>query len=341
MEAEETKADDPGRRTAAISKVAFGMFMLTVAFVGFCKTFQIYPPKHIFKYIFLLPPIAFFLSIGALFIKNTNRLLPVITILVVAVLGAPSVIHLVKTWRNNPIIPQKMSPAGQPSAGKADYKPLHRAIRDGNLEEIRKILDSGGDPNARDSLNQTALEKAIETGNVQTVKLLLDKGAEVDARIGHFGGGTALMVAALHGHVDIAEILVEQGAAIERKNDLGMSPAFFAAASGELPMLTWLHKNGANLNVTNAEGRPIIHRAGSAEVLEYLIDNGVDIHSRDRNGNTILHFHVTASVVRKAIELGADLDAKNNDGKTPMETASLDSVKKALREGRANLSAQN
>ena len=322
--------------TAGLSKTAFGMLMITVLFVVFCKVFQIYPPKHIFKWIFVLPPFAFVLSVIALFIKDTNRILPVITIVVVMVFEAPVVVQVVKTLRSDPIFSQSVSLLVSPSSNYTSYRTLHNAIGNQDLEEISMILNNGGDPNSKNGIGQSALERAIETGNAETVKLLLAGGAKVNASTGSMGQ-TALLVAAFHGNVEIANLLVRQGATIEHKNQMGMTPAFAAALSGQLSMLTWLHNNGANLDVTDADGRPIIHRAGSAEVLTYLVENGIDIQSSDKNGNTILHSHVTASVVRQAIKLGADLDAKNNAGLTPMETAHLDSVKKALREGRAEL----
>jgi ankyrin repeat protein len=66
--------------------------------------------------------------------------------------------------------------------------PLHTAIAAGNLDEVRRLLDAGADPNARISMFgvdlRTPLSVAFydwpgaEAGSAEVVRLLLQTGAD-------------------------------------------------------------------------------------------------------------------------------------------------------------------
>ena len=101
------------------------------------------------------------------------------------------------------------SPSVTPFAGT----PLHLAAAAGNASRVRRLLEAGGDPNARDSvIGTTPLHLAAGYGgSVDVVRLLLDAGADPNARE-DLVGGTPLHVAAHWGYLDIARLLVEAGA---------------------------------------------------------------------------------------------------------------------------------
>lgn len=319
--------------TTRLSKIAAGFFLITILFIVFVKVTNIAPPRHIFKYIFLFPYFALVLSLISVFKRETNRTLPIITIIVVVVFQAPIFINALSNRRGGTVIVTGKRSDFKIITGKSDYRPLHKAIIKGNLEGLEAALKSGIDPNARNRLSQSALEIATEKGNVEVVKLLIDAGADATAESDSIQN-KPLILAATFGYVEIASVLIENGARLEQRDKLfGVTPVYAASTAANIEMVKWLHEKGAKLDVTNKRGWPITHKAGSADVLAYLVRNGIDINERDPLGNTILHNHVTASVIRKAIELGADLKAKNNEGKTPLEKAYFDSVKKALSDG--------
>lgn len=55
----------------------------------------------------------------------------------------------------------------------------------GHEEVVRLLLDSGGNPSARNKQHQTALHWAAASGNAKIVRLLLDRGADLNARDVH------------------------------------------------------------------------------------------------------------------------------------------------------------
>jgi uncharacterized protein len=79
-------------------------------------------------------------------------------------------------------------------AAKPGLTRLMRASAKGDVDEIRRQLSSGADPNAQDSSGWTALMYATQTDRPEAIKLLLDAGATPNTR--SYLGQTALMAAA-------------------------------------------------------------------------------------------------------------------------------------------------
>ena len=92
--------------------------------------------------------------------------------------------------------------------------PIYVAAREGNLEEIRRLLKSGTDVNiTSEYLGRTALHWAVQSKHKDVVELLISSGASIDVKAKD--NRTPLHFAAEHGPKDIAELLIEGGADIE------------------------------------------------------------------------------------------------------------------------------
>ncbi|MEZ0345545.1 MAG: ankyrin repeat domain-containing protein [Infirmifilum sp.] len=88
---------------------------------------------------------------------------------------------------------------------------LHKAASRGDLREVKRLLDSGADPNTRDWLSgETPLHKAAANGQFDIAKLLLDHGADPNAPDKY--GRTPLYHAAANGQFRVARLLLERGA---------------------------------------------------------------------------------------------------------------------------------
>jgi ankyrin repeat protein len=95
------------------------------------------------------------------------------------------------------------------------WTPLHYAAHNGDAGTINTLTRNGADPNAPDKGGMTALILASGRRNSRTdapeaVKALLAAGAGADAQDNN--GITALMEAAMRGHVESARVLLAAGA---------------------------------------------------------------------------------------------------------------------------------
>ena len=79
-------------------------------------------------------------------------------------------------------------------AGNSNSQLLINAAKDGNEEEVKRILQlPETEINSRDSQGKTALIWAAYTGNEEIVQLLLEKFADVKVKAND--GSTALLLA--------------------------------------------------------------------------------------------------------------------------------------------------
>ncbi|HZP47259.1 MAG TPA: ankyrin repeat domain-containing protein [Vicinamibacterales bacterium] len=110
--------------------------------------------------------------------------------------------------------------------------PLMAAARAGDVAEMRRLLDAGADPYARDLTNGwTALFHAIHTRQPEAVRLLLDRGVSPNqgAR-----ATTALMLAAMDPDPAMVELLLARGADPHRRGMWGATALTCAVSGGAL-----------------------------------------------------------------------------------------------------------
>merc|ERR1712129_479001 len=84
------------------------------------------------------------------------------------------------------------------------------AAANGCVDIYRDLLDAVADPNALDRQNHTALLNAARGQHVETVALLVTCAADVSVCVR--GSDTPLHVAASHGGLPMADLLVRLGA---------------------------------------------------------------------------------------------------------------------------------
>ena len=130
-----------------------------------------------------------------------------------------------------------------------DRTDLFDAASDGNVEEVKKLLEKGADPNAQDGYGDTPLHKAASGGRVDVVKLLLERGA--DPNIQDKDGNTPLHKAAYNGHVRVVKLLLERGADPNIKDKYGDTLLHWAASRGRVDVVKLLLEHGADPTVKN------------------------------------------------------------------------------------------
>jgi ankyrin repeat protein len=196
---------------------------------------------------------------------------------------------------------------------------LFDAIRKGDAAEVRALL--ADDPKLAQARNQdgaTPALWAVYTRHAELAPIVLgarepdffeacalgrrDRAAELlqhDPRLadGYSGDGfTGLGLAVFFGHFEIARMLVESGADVNRpsRNSIRVSPLHSAVESGSIPLLDLLLSHGAK-----------------PDAVEFL--EATPLHSAAARGNR--------EMVRKLLAAGADRNRKNKDGKTAADLA--------------------
>ncbi|WP_194715371.1 ankyrin repeat domain-containing protein [Noviherbaspirillum soli] len=169
-----------------------------------------------------------------------------------------------------------------------------------------------------------ALLAACIRGDQQAVRALLWEGEEVNVRDHH--GLTALDHALDHKQFIIAEILAAAGAVWTRpRNDV--TAMLIPAVSANLPnLLRYALDAGADITVTDRDGRMPLHHAvlGMRHAFLPCLANLRTAAHADALGNTPLHLAVLAGnepALKALLVWRAALNARNQDGSTALSCA--------------------
>ena len=98
-----------------------------------------------------------------------------------------------------------------------------------------------------------SITKAAQDGNIGAVKQHLAAGTDIELKCTGCGS-TALGHAAKHGHNEIAELLIENGADVSAKSLKGLTPLHYAAANGHKEIAELLIAKGADVNAKSEDG---------------------------------------------------------------------------------------
>jgi ankyrin repeat protein len=171
------------------------------------------------------------------------------------------------------------------SANPGGETALMTASKTGNVDAVKLLLDHGASINMKESQRgQTALMWAVLENHPDVVKLLLARGADINAQtkveipdgtsgkpeaksgdIGAHGPGmyrgravpspsggiTALHFAARDGNLEMARILVEAGAHLDRPSANGTRPMVVAIINNHIELALNLLEKGADANAAD------------------------------------------------------------------------------------------
>lgn len=209
---------------------------------------------------------------------------------------------------------------GRLQAAPSSKKPA--TVLDANLSEVSLVAVEAKE---RDD----ALLKAAETGDLPAVKKLLKEGAHVDAL--NTDGWSPLIFAAQGGHAEVAHLLMEKGADVNRRSttEIGSIPLSFATGGGSLELMADLVKHGADVNGQGRNGMtPLASAAGKGLIppVEFLLANGAKINLpavRTDSGESMTPLMVAATcnqekMVVWLLEHGAVLDQAAERGTTAL-----------------------
>ncbi|KAK8087287.1 Ankyrin repeat protein [Apiospora phragmitis] len=255
--------------------------------------------------------------------------------------------------------------------------PLMQAVTGGNIDIARLLFDYGADMNIETLPYESLLLAALLRGHIDIARLPIEQSADVN-HVHHNGPplvgataqdnidiiryllehdadtntegllpGSSLLTAFTKGYIDLARLLIEQGASVYHDGPEG-SPLFQAAARarGDINMARLLLNRGATITAVGRYGATSLSLALTAnhiDMAEFLVERDANINIVGQNGRTCLILALAAGnidMVKLSIEGGADINATGRDGWTSLALALFEGhieIVKFLVEQGANL----
>jgi ankyrin repeat protein len=190
----------------------------------------------------------------------------------------------------------------------------------------------------------TALYYAASCGfSVLADHLIVTHAEDVNAECGE--RGSPLHAASYWGRLEVARLLLENGANVNLEDDNGKTPlvAAYRRNRTNLEAMRLLLKHGAAADVQYDRHGSILHDAsynGHLAVMELLLQHDADVNAGDGdNWKPLLWASIGkhADAVQLLLERGADINAQSSSGSTPLIHASrngyLDVVRVLLEHG--------
>lgn len=128
---------------------------------------------------------------------------------------------------------------------EAMLTPLVIAALEGREDVVALLIAGGADPAGRDGNGLTALHAGAHVGALEVVRTLLASGLDPNDRANRFGI-TPLHAAAERGFVEIAALLIENGADLELPAGTGHTALFMAMLNTHAEMASLLKAKGAD-----------------------------------------------------------------------------------------------
>lgn len=238
---------------------------------------------------------------------------------------------------------------------------LSLACRQGKLDIVQLLLQSGAQVNHRNKAGNTPLLEACSQGHVLVANYLLENGSKIDtptettldsaltwactlgnsiiveallhkhADVEHRtkDGCTALMFACLAGHRDVAEKLLDANSEVNVESDSNKdSPLTFACWKGHQDVVTLLLQRNANIEHRTKEGfSPLMFAAlgGHTNVARKLLEHNAQVNVSSGSNNDIpltsACWKGHSDVVNLLLEFNSNIEHRTKDGCTPLMLA--------------------
>jgi ankyrin repeat protein len=178
-----------------------------------------------------------------------------------------------------------------------------------------------------DKNNYKLLFSSCKKGDFNIVKNLIIQGIDINHKeaIDEISDGTPLILCSMIGEDSIAELLLENGADVNIKNNLKETPLMLVSLSGSIKITELLLKNNAKINEQNQAGQTALIFAVSnkrKEIVEKLVKNKCDVNIKDNSGCSALMYAVSYNLmdnVKLLVENNADVNAQDKKGKKVLQ----------------------
>ncbi|RDW84057.1 uncharacterized protein DSM5745_04383 [Aspergillus mulundensis] len=251
----------------------------------------------------------------------------------------------ISTLQGHENLVQAMLDAGADTEARDSegYTALHIAASCGHYRTCQVLIKAGACLYRSTMTGRTPLLYAALQGDHKIVKLLLDSETctTIPDRDGNTAplmttcvdndGNSALHIAAEHGHLEAAKLLLSSRADPALPNFYGETPLILASLKGKVEIIQQLLKAGAKVSRADDDGDTALHCAaenGYQDIVVSLLACGADVSASNSKGWTPLHLaasegyiEVVRPLIRALIEAGGDIDKVRHDGRTALQLA--------------------
>ena len=213
-----------------------------------------------------------------------------------AIAGAVSTIELLLQKR-----------AAIDAANAQQNSPLQEAIFNGKDEAARLLIERGADLRRGDNQGRTPLHFAARYNRKAIVELLIAKGVDVNSRAAQERTPLNLLTLMTQ-NVEVARILVQNGADVNAPDSQGTMPLEHAVHQGSLAMIDLLLDSGAGFRATPDRALGTLRLAaavGSARLFKVVAEKIGDELFRDGSENAAPIGRIRASARARCARLAA------------------------------------
>jgi ankyrin repeat protein len=179
-------------------------------------------------------------------------------------------------------------------ASAGSYEDFFKAIKQDDAKTMQSLLQRGFDPNTLDPEARHGLTMAVAEPSLKVAEVLIQaKGINVNFL--NSADESALMYAALKGHLALAKLLISKDADV---NKTGWTPLHYAATNGHVDVIQLLLDNHAFVDAASPNGStPLMLAAqyGTPQAVKLLLDEGAEPLQKNEQGLTPIDFARRAS----------------------------------------------
>eukprot|EP00833_Pecoramyces_ruminatium_P007239 jgi/Orpsp1_1/1181271/evm.model.c7180000076561.1 len=199
--------------------------------------------------------------------------------------------------------------------------PLISVIKSGSFSQTEKesiinlMIQNGTNVDLNDKRGNSPITYAIKNNNVEVVNILIKNKANLDQM--NQDKSTPLTIAINNNNINMVKLLIDSGADVNKLESI----IFLACDKNKTEIFSYLIEHGANCNVKDNNGTPLlllaIRNNINFDCIKKLVENNVNINERDNNGIDPL-LEVIETNNTEIIKFLIDYSQKNNIKMNPI-----------------------